>query len=75
MKRLQRQYMYFCTSKASKLPLLVKVDASEDEQEVKRAEDFEEKYNFRFEQKGSAELVGHARNIEVHTLTYADTYC
>ena len=46
MKRLQRQYMYFCTSKASELPLLFKVDACEDEQEVKRAEDFEEKWQF-----------------------------
>ena len=41
-------------------------------QEVKRAEDFEEKYNFRFEQKGSAELVGHARNIE-GSVRQADT--
>ncbi len=41
-------------------------------QEVKRAEDFEEKYNFRFEQKGSSELVGHARNIE-GSVRQADT--
>ena len=34
---------------------------SEDEEAVKRAEDFEEKYNFRFEQEGSGEVVGHAR--------------
>jgi protein KRI1 len=39
---------------------------------VKRAEDFEEHYNFRFEQKGSAELVGHARNIE-GSVRQADT--
>eukprot|EP00960_Hanusia_phi_P013926 408786-Hanusia_phi.AAC.1 len=42
----------------------IQIDDSEDEEAVKEAEDFEEKYNFRFEQKGSEELVGHARDIE-----------
>jgi protein KRI1 len=40
------------------------VDTSEDEDAVQRAEDFEEQYNFRFEQKGSDQIVGHARNIQ-----------
>ena len=31
---------------------------------MKDAEDFAEKYHFRFEQKGSEEIVGHARNID-----------
>ncbi|KAL2915250.1 Kinetochore protein Spc24 [Polyrhizophydium stewartii] len=40
------------------------VDDSEDEEAVEAAEEFENKYNFRFEEEGSAQIVGHARDIE-----------
>lgn len=37
---------------------------SEDESEVERADEFESKYNFRFEEEGGTQLVTHSRNIE-----------
>jgi protein KRI1 len=36
---------------------------SDEETAVIEAEDFEDKYNFRFEQKGSDQIVGHAREV------------
>jgi protein KRI1 len=39
-------------------------DVSEDEEEVERQEEFEKKYNFRFEEPGSWHVVGHSRVVE-----------
>ncbi len=46
-------------------PLLAAVDDEEDAEEVERMEDFESKYNFRFEQEGGAEVVSYGRHVEV----------
>jgi protein KRI1 len=47
-------------------PLLSgEVDDEEDAAEVERMEDFESKYNFRFEQEGGAEIVSYGRHVEV----------
>ena len=40
------------------------VDDSEDEEAVEAAEAFENRYNFRFEEEGGAEIVTHSRAIE-----------
>jgi len=43
---------------------IVADDLSADEQDVDQQEDFERRHNFRFEEEGGAEIVGHARSVE-----------
>jgi protein KRI1 len=40
------------------------VDDEEDEEEVKKAEDFEQSFNFRYEHANADKIVGHARKVE-----------
>ncbi|KAI9026817.1 KRI1-like family C-terminal-domain-containing protein [Hyaloraphidium curvatum] len=40
------------------------VDDDEDEEHLEEAEEFERQYNFRYEEEGGANIVGHARNID-----------
>ena len=45
--------------------LLAEVDDEEDAEEVERMENFESKYNFRFEQEGGTEIISYGRHVEV----------
>lgn len=41
------------------------VDDEEDAKQVQEMEEFESKYNFRFEEEGGANIVSYGRNIQV----------
>ncbi|KAJ1330261.1 hypothetical protein BSLG_009576 [Batrachochytrium salamandrivorans] len=49
---------------ANRMPTYDEVIEDEDEDAVEAAEEFEHKFNFRFEEEGGAQIVGHARNID-----------
>ncbi|CAM9195924.1 unnamed protein product, partial [Scytosiphon promiscuus] len=40
------------------------VEDSEDEVDVDKADEFESKYNFRFEEEGGGEIAMHSRNVQ-----------
>jgi protein KRI1 len=39
-------------------------DLSADEEDVDAQEDFERRHNFRYEEEGAAQIIGHARDVE-----------
>lgn len=59
-------------SKGSKLDDIIEKD-EEDEEELWRADDFEAKYNFRFEEPNGGQIVTHARVQAGDTLRRKDT--
>jgi hypothetical protein len=40
------------------------IDSAEDDEAVEAAEQFEAKYNFRFEEEEGGNIIGHARQVE-----------
>ncbi|KNC86771.1 hypothetical protein SARC_01105 [Sphaeroforma arctica JP610] len=60
----QNAYAELATDDSGRLTRRNDIDLSEDEEAVDKAEDFERKINFRFEEEGGFDILNHPRQIK-----------